>query len=119
MEWDSNSSIILTKDTPWNLSRSSLLWNTWVAKTQKEIGDEPFHLGSILFKTWQVTIQMGMAAWRNIYAHKRSIEQRNILIQRFKDTWFHTNCFGSHDSFNISWNLFPHILFLAQDVAYI
>ena len=40
----------------------SLLWNIWIATTQKEMGDEPFYLGSILFKAWQVTIQMEMAA---------------------------------------------------------
>ena len=52
MKWDSKSSCVLSKETPWDLLRSSsLLWNIWVAKTQKEIRDEPFHLGSILFKS--------------------------------------------------------------------
>ena len=86
---------------------------------QKEMKDEPFHLGNILFKSWQDTIQIEMATWKDIFAYNQSIEQRNILIQRFKDTLLYTNCFGSHNGFNISWNLFPHILFLAQDVAYI
>ena len=66
IEWDSKSFIILSKETPWELLRTSRLWNIWVAKTQKEMGDEPFHLGSTLFTSWQVTIQMGMAAWKDI-----------------------------------------------------
>ena len=56
IEWDTKSSFILTKETPWESLRSSLLWNIWMAKTQKKMGDEPFHLGSILFKSWQLTI---------------------------------------------------------------
>ena len=60
----------------------------------------------------------GNGCLEDVYAHKRDIEQRNFLIKKFKDTWFHIDCFGSYDGLNISWNLFPHILFLAQDVAY-
>ena len=56
IEWDAKFSLILTKETPWKLLKPFLLWNIWVAKTQKEMGDEPFHLESILFKAWQVTI---------------------------------------------------------------
>ena len=61
---------------------------------------------------------MGMAIWKDIFAHKSSEEQRRILIKRFIDSWFDTNCFGTYDGHHISWNLFPHILFLVQDVAY-
>ena len=71
IEWDSKSSCVLSKETPWELLRSSILWNIWVAKTHKEIGEESFHLGSILFKSWQITIPMGMAAWKDIFSHKQ------------------------------------------------
>ena len=76
------------------------------------MGEEPFCLGNILFKSWQITTQLKMAAWRDIFTHNRSIKGRNTLIQRFQET-----CFGSYDGHDISWNLFPHIIFLAQDIA--
>ena len=40
-----HAGFIVTKETP-ELLRSSLLWNIWVAKTQREVGDEFFHLTS-------------------------------------------------------------------------
>ena len=92
IEWDSKYSCVLSKETPWELLRSSILWNIWVAKTQKEIGEESFHLDSILFKSWQITIQMGMAAWKDIFSHNRSTQRRSILIQRFQEAWFHSDC---------------------------
>ena len=70
IEWNTKSSFILTKEIPWELLRSSLLRNIWVAKTQKEMGDEPFHLGSILFKSWQLIIQMSVATWKDIFQHR-------------------------------------------------
>ena len=57
-----------------------------MAKTQKEMGDELFHLGSILFKSWQRTIQMGMAAWKDIFLHKRNETRRRFLIKKFQET---------------------------------
>ena len=90
-----------------------------VAKTQKEMGDEPFHLRSILFKSWQLTIQMGMAAWKDIFLHKRSDARRRFHITKFQETWFNIDCFGTYNGHNISWNLFSHFLFLAQDITYI
>ena len=92
VEWDSKSTCVLSKETSWELLRSSILCNIWVVKTQKEIEEESFHLGSILFKSWQITIQMGMAAWKDIFSHNRSIQRRSILIQKFQDAWFHNNC---------------------------
>ena len=53
------------------------------------------------------------------YSQYRSVEQRDFLFQKFKETWFYNNCFGSINGHNISWNMFPHILFLAQDIVYI
>ena len=83
------------------------------------MGDEPFHLGCILFKSWQLTIQMGMATWKDIFLHKRSETRRRFLITKFQETWSNIDCFGTYNGHNISWNLFPHILFLAQDKAHI
>ena len=51
IEWNSKSFCVLSKKIPWKLLTSSILWNIWVAKTQKEIGEESFHLESILFKS--------------------------------------------------------------------
>ena len=31
--------------------------------------EEPFHIESILFKSWQITIQMEMAAWKDIFTY--------------------------------------------------
>ena len=84
------------------LLRSSLLWNIWVAKTQKEMGDESFYLGSILFKSWQLIIQMGMAAWKDIFQQKRSEERRRLLIMKFEESWFNIGCFGSYSGHNTS-----------------
>ena len=49
------------------------------------------------------------------YQTKRDIDKfvLNLL------TLVYNNCFGSYDGHNISWNLFPHTLFLAQDIAYV
>ena len=107
--WDSKSTCVLSKETPSELLRFSILWNIWATtfhrRTQKEIGEESFHLRSILFKSWKITIQMKMAAWKDIFSQVRNIQRRSIFIQIFQEAWFYNNCFGSYDSHNIFWNL--------------
>ena len=76
------------------------IMNIWMAKSQKEMGDEPFHLGSILFKSWQFTIQMGIAAWKDIFLHKRSESRRRFFITKFKETWFYIDFLRSYNGHN-------------------
>ena len=82
----------------------SNLLNTHLSIREIAVGSK--RNGRLIFSFREYSFQSMASYYSNgngdIFVHNRSIEQRNILIQKLKDTWFYTDCFESHNGFNIS-----------------
>lgn len=75
--------------------------------------NKPFHLGTVLHNAWRTVIQIGVAAWRNIWKTPRTAQQRQEI---FQDTWASTTAFCSM-THKPMWHFIPPAEYLPQDLA--
>lgn len=106
---------MITEETPWELLRSALIW---CPKTQREFTRESFFLGSIIFRSWQLTIQMAMAAWSSINCIKNLTRKANLKAA-FLGCWFASDILGRTESDVVHWNTFPVASLLPRRLAYL
>jgi hypothetical protein len=60
--WDVGQSYTINPSTPWDIIRCALLWYIWCQHCEHDLRRGTFHIGIILYKSWQVIVQVGMAA---------------------------------------------------------
>lgn len=60
--WDAGTSCTINSGTPWMVIRYALLWYLWCQHCEHDLREGVFHLGVALYKAWQCTVQVGMAA---------------------------------------------------------
>ncbi|KAG0573469.1 hypothetical protein KC19_VG181100 [Ceratodon purpureus] len=104
--------------TPWNILRVSLVWCLWCQKCGHDLRGGNFHIGVALFRAWQLTIQSGMGAWRELQNHisepktRRQMEKEAAFIK----IWTHKGVFCKSDG-RLKWQMAPHHQFLPKDLA--
>jgi hypothetical protein len=87
MEWDVGKPYIISMRTPWDIFKSSLLWFIWCQKCEQDLRKWHFHLGIILFRSWQTTVHVGMVAWKELHGFKKSNRKQKKLVAKFKKVW--------------------------------
>lgn len=96
--WGADKAYTITSNTPWDMLRTNLLWHIWTQKCNHNFKEEKFNLASALFRAWQTTIQIGMAAWYEIvkYRGRRNQQRRAQLEDNCISIWTKGNIFSSN-----------------------
>ncbi len=88
-EWNVGKLCNFLVRTPWDILKFSLLWFIWCQKCERDLKEGQFHLGVAFFWAWQITIQVGIVAWKELHKHKRFVEKLDNLICEFKQGWIY------------------------------
>lgn len=117
--WDAGQPCSINVSTPWNIIRHALLWYIWCQHCEHDMRDGAFHIGIALFRAWQVTVQVGMGAWRELQKNrrKRNPEKHSAMEQLFLLIWCQANLFCSNQAGKPQWNPAPNHEFLPREFA--
>lgn len=64
--WESGTHCKISETTLWDTLRMATIWFLWCQYVQYDLKQGDFHIGVVLFRAWQTTTQIGMAAWRQL-----------------------------------------------------
>lgn len=103
----------VTQETPWDILRCLILRNIWCQRCNMVMRNEPFHLGTTLYRSWRTVIQIRIAAWHNIWKNPETAPER---IATFHSTWTANPAFCIKAD-TLVWQFLPDTAFLPQDLA--
>lgn len=117
--WDPGRQSSSDVETPWHVIRSGLLWSIWVQICDHDMGSGFFHLGVALYRSWKLTVEVGMGAWRELqkFKKKRDPGKHHTLEQRFLTIWSQGHLFCEAKSGRPSWHPTPHPEYLAEEFS--
>lgn len=97
IHWDAGTKCSINQETPWLVMRSALLWCLWCQHCEHDLRSGIFHLGVALYRTWKITVQVGMGAWRELQRHrkKRNAGRHAEMERRFLEIWTQGDLFCS------------------------
>jgi hypothetical protein len=96
---------------PLDILRSLLLYYLWSKRCRKHF-DDHYSLKHVLTQAWVATVEVGMATWKAIRAH-RTTKDHDIQCSielAFKKEWLHLNILGKDDA-TILWHFLPPLYF--------
>lgn len=75
-----------------------------------------FHLGITSFTSWQTTIHVGMATWKELHKFKKSNRKQKEIVTTFKKIWTQGGLFCK-DSGRLQWQIVPNNYYLPRHMA--
>lgn len=119
LPWGADKAYTINSNSPWDMLRTNLLWYIWVQKCNHNFREEKFNLTSALYRAWQTTIQIGMAAWYEIQKFRgRRNQQRQLQLEEACiRIWTKGNIFANESQGNIQWKHTPDSTFLKRELA--
>ena len=83
--WDVGKECRISLETPFHILRCTLIWYIWCQHTKYDLHSGVLHIGIALFRSWQTTVQVGMAAWKELqrYRKKRTSEKHSAMEDLF------------------------------------
>ena len=119
ISWDTGSPCSINRNTPWHIIRCTLLWYIWCQHCSHDLQDGSFHIGVALYKSWQCTVQVGMAAWRQLqkFKKKRDPSKHAEMEASFTAIWCQADLFCSDVGSKPKWHPTPHREFLPRALA--
>jgi hypothetical protein len=117
--WEAGQKCSINSDTPWNIIKHALIWYTWCQHCEHDLQDGIFHIGIALYKSWQVTVQVGMSVWTELqrFRSKRSLKKHSEMERILLDIWCQGGLFCSNDGGKPQWKPAPHLSYLTQDYS--
>lgn len=115
---EDKSEVKMTIEKPWDILRLSIIWCIWCSKCAHDLRDQEFHLGTTLFRAWQLTVQAGMGAYRAMIRYMKPplSERSQAKIANFTKVWTHGQIFCRNER-GLKWQMAPHPIFLSRDLA--
>jgi len=96
---------------PLNILRSLILYYLWSERCRKHF-DDHYSLKQVLTQAWVATVEVGMATWKAIRAHRTNkdpVIQSSIELA-FRQEWLHLNIFEK-DGATMRWHFLPPLYF--------
>lgn len=117
--WDSGAQCAISARTLWDTFRMAIIWFLWCQYVQYDLKEGNFHVGIILFKAWQTTAQIGMAAWRQLlkFKRKRNPQKHAEMERTLLLIWGQGNIFCSPQGRIPIWRPIPRHSFLPRELA--
>jgi hypothetical protein len=115
MEWDVDKPYTISMRTPWDILKPSLLWFIRCQKCKHDLRECHFHLGITLFISWQTTVQVGMAAWKEFHRFKRSNKKQEELVAKFKKIWTQGGLVYKNSS-RLQWQIMLNSYYLPKHI---
>lgn len=117
--WESGTHCTISARTLWDTFRMALIWFMWCQYVQYDLKNGDFHIGVIMFRAWQLTTQIGMAAWRQLQKFKRKRNpQKHAEMERILlNIWGQGGVFCTTDGRSPKWRLLPLPTFLPRELA--
>lgn len=117
--WKTAKPCVINQETPWLIIRSALLWSLWCQHCEYDLRSGLFHVGVAIFRSWQITVQVGMGAWRELqrYKRKRASEAHATMEQRFMEIWTVGDLFCSDRGGTPAWHPAPSPEYLPRDYS--
>jgi hypothetical protein len=108
-----------TSEKPWEILRMAIIWSLWCQKCEHDLREGQFHIGIALFQSWQLTVQSGMGAWRELirYAKEPKSKKQQQREADFKTIWAARGIFCTLQGSQIKWKMAPGPVFLSRDLA--
>jgi hypothetical protein len=96
---------------PLDILCSLILYYLWSETCRKHF-DDRYSLKQVLTQAWVATVEVGMATWKAIRAHRNNKEPviQSSIESAFRQEWLHLNIFGK-DGATIQWHFLPPLYF--------
>jgi len=96
---------------PLDILRSLILYYLWSKRCRKHFDDQ-YSLKQVLTQAWVATVEVGMATWKAVRAHRTNKDPANqsSIELAFRQEWLHLNIFGKDDA-TIRWHFLPPLYF--------
>lgn len=117
--WEGGKSCRISKETPFYIIRCGMIWYIWCQHTEHDLHSGIFHLGVAIYRAWQMTVQVGMAAWAELqkYKRKRNPLKHAAMEDLFLQIWTQGQLFCTAPDGRPRWKPTPHPEFFAENLA--
>lgn len=117
--WDAWTSCSINSGTPWLVIRYALLWYLWCQHYEHDLCEGVFHIGVALYKARQCTVQVGMAAWRQLQRFRKKCDpsKHADMESAFITIWCQRSILCVNKGGKPSWIPTLHHDFLTRDFA--
>lgn len=117
--WESGTHCTISARTLWDTFQMAIIWFLWCQYVQYDLKHGDFHIGVIMFRAWQLTAQIGMAAWRQLqkFKRKRNPQKHAEMERLLLSIWGQGGIFCTSDGRSPKWRLLPLPSFLPRDLA--
>lgn len=95
------------------------IWYLWCQYIQYDLKQGDFHVGVVLFRSWQTTTQIGMAAWRQLqkFRNKRNPRKHAKMEETLLNLRSQGNLFCISRGRKPIWKIILQHSFLPREVA--